>query len=371
MLTRAAKIVCLLLIPAALPAQIPPMPPPPLQVPSGSDVCAVGKTCAELAPGMIRSAEGPSPLEENVRTLESSLGARSSGSPAGARAITCAVEAFRRAGVDEVHTERFSSTPGLSKPDSKGHRASGPVESENVVAEIRGREKPNDFVLLGAHIDSSGAGAGAVGVADNATLVIDAARVIHSSGSIPRRSIRFVLFAGSAQGMLGSWAFAQAHRAEMDKMAAAIIFGAGDSPVAGYSLGGRKDALVAVRAALDPLRMLDVEEFTLDARMDSDSFDFLLEGVPTLTATTGPAHSVVPDHSHSEALDAKTIGSLKRNVAIAAVTAYALADAEERVGPRLSRAEIGQSLVDTGLDQKMKLAGLWSLWESGDRGHRP
>ena len=370
-LAQAARIVCLLLLPFALPAQIPPLQPPPLQVPSGSDVCAVGKTCAELAPQIIRSALGPSSLEENVRTLADSIGALPTGSAAARRAIRWAVDAFRRAGVDEVHTEKFSSPPGGSRAGTKGDRASSAAESEYVVAEIRGREKPNDFVLLGAHLDSSGAGASALGDASNAALVIDAARVIHSSGSVPRRSIRFVLFTGSRDGLPGSWAYARAHRAELDKMAAAIIFSAGDAPVEGYSLGGRKDTLAAAREALGPLRALDVREFTLDAGMDSESFDFLLEGVPTLTANVDTTNPATKDASSPQTLDEVKLSALKRNVAVAAVTAYALADAEECVGPRLNRAEIGQSLAETGLEQKMKRAGLWPSWESGDRGRQP
>lgn len=369
-LPQAARIACLLLFPCALPAQIPPLKPPPLQPPSGSDVCSVGKTCAELAPGMIRSALGPSPLDENLRYLADSIGARPTGSPAARRATRWAVEAFRRAGVDEVHTEKFSIPAGKSKGRTRGNRASGPVASENVVAEIRGRDEPDDYVLLGAHLDSSRRGAGALDDASDAALVIDAARVIHASGSIPRRSIRFVLFTGSGDGMLGTWAYARAHRAALDNMAAAIAFDVGDAPVAGYSLGGRHDALAGVRETLDPLRALGASEFTLDARIAPDSFDFLLEGVLTLTANVDTANSSPKDPSASETLDKVNIENLKRNVAVAAVTAYALADVEERIGSRFSRAEIEPTLKETGLEQEMKLQGLWPMWESGSRGRQ-
>ncbi|MGH7837898.1 MAG: M28 family peptidase, partial [Candidatus Binataceae bacterium] len=98
------------------------------------------------------------------------------------------------------------------------NHAGGPGESENVVAEIRGREYPDDFVLLGAHLDSWDLGTGALDDGCNDALVIEAARAIRASGTIPRRSIRFVLFTGEEQGMLGSWAYAKAHRAELDHM---------------------------------------------------------------------------------------------------------------------------------------------------------
>ena len=86
------------------------------------------------------------------------------------------------------------------------NHVTGPVESENVVAEIRGREKPDEFVLLGAHSIRGIWGPGRSTTAANVAMVIDAARVIHASGSVPRRSIRFVLFTGEEQVVLGSWA---------------------------------------------------------------------------------------------------------------------------------------------------------------------
>ena len=81
--------------------------------------------------------------------------------------------------------------------------------------------------MLGAHLDSWDLGTGALDNGCNAAMVIDAARVIHASGTIPRRSIRFVLFTGEEQGLLGSAAYAHAHRAELDHMIAAIIFDSG------------------------------------------------------------------------------------------------------------------------------------------------
>ena len=214
------------------------------------------------------------------------------------------------------------------------NKLTGPVESENVVAEIRGREKPDEFVVLGAHLDSWDLGTGALDNGCNAAMVIDAARVIHASGTIPRRSIRFMLFSGEEQGLLGSAAYAHAHRAELDNMVAAIIFDSGIGKVTGYALGGRKDIVAPVRAALQPVAALGVTDFTMDAGMDTDNFDFLIEGVPTLVANQDPANYMLNYHAASDTFDKVDLAELKRHVAIAAVTAFALADAPERIGPR-------------------------------------
>jgi carboxypeptidase Q len=481
--------------------------------PSGPGVCAEGKSCAEVAPTIIQSAFGVSPLEENLRYLTDVIGGRVTGSAAADRAVGWAVEAFRHTGVDEVLTEKFtvpvswaegltrvevlapepfrvrlvstgwspaileggitaeivdvgdggdaafakagyaakdaivlvhskllvtwddlsneyevqpgiiaraqqagaaaifwmSTRPNLllyrhtntgdgqleslpqavvAREDAERiarflasgqkvrvhfdmpNRIAGPVESENVVAEIRGREKPDEFVLVGAHLDSWELGTGALDNGCNAAMVIDAARAIRASGSLPRRSIRFVLFTGEEQGMLGSWAYAKAHRAELDQMVAAVIFDNGNGAVTGYSLQGRKDVLHAAREALQPVQPLGVKEFTLDAGADTDNFDFLLEGVPTLVANQEPANYMLNYHAASDTFDKVDIAELKKHVAILGITAYALADREQRIGLRQSRAEVESLMKETGLEDELKREGSWKMWESGERGRQ-
>jgi Peptidase family M28 len=351
----------LLLFASVAAAQLTSIQPPPgwKQVPSGTGACSVEKSCAELALAMIQSALGASPLEGNLRQLAHLGQAGPTGSQAADPAVDWAVEALRHAGVDRIHTEKFTVPAG------------SPAETETVIGEIRGREKPDDFVVLGAHLDARNPASSALDDGADAAVVIDAARVIHASGTIPRRSIRFVLFTGTKQGKPGSRAYVAAHRGELDRAAAAIFFSVGTEPVTGYSLGGRKDIRAAVRETLKPVRSLDVKEFTLDAALQPDSLDFLLEGIPTLLANESPENRVPCIRSGADTLDPATLGELKRHVAIAAVTAYALADAPQRVGPRQSRAEVEQLIENTGLDQKMKAEGFWPAWESGERGRRP
>lgn len=504
------------LVSSASLAQLPPLHPSPFsqQVPQGKGGCSIHATCAEVAPMIIQSALGVSPLAENLRILTDVIGGRVTGSPAADKAVGFAVEAFRRAGVDEVHTEKFivpvgwsegrtrlevlSPEPfpvrlvsvGWSPPTPVGgitadivdvgsgdaagfskagdlaqgaivlvhtsllvtwddlfneymvdpaiidraqkagaagifwmstrpnlllyrhtnivdgqleplpqaivaredaerivrfinagekvhvhwdmpNLVTGPVESENVVAEIRGSESPDEFVLLGAHLDSWELGTGALDNACNAAMVIDAARAIHSSGTIPRRSIRFVLFTGEEQGMIGSAAYARSHRAELDRMIAAIIVDSGSGRITGYSLSGRKDILAPLRQALDPVASLGAGDLTLDAELGTDNFDFLLEGVPTLVANQDAANYMLNYHAASDTFDKVDIPQLKKNTAITAVSAYAIADREERIGPRQTRVQIEQLLKQTGLDRQMRLTGFWPLWEKGDRGREP
>ena len=249
--------------------------------------------------------------------------------------------------------------------------ATGPIQAKNVIAEIKGWDKPDEFVILGAHLDSWDLGQGALDNGCDAAMVIDAARVIHASGSLPRRSIRFVLFNAEEQGMVGSHAYVEAHSAELDNAIAAVIFDSGSGAVTGYSVEGRKELIPDIQKALDPAKPLGVSSFTSEADIETDNFDFLLEGVPTLLPNQELANYLPNYHASSDTFEKLDIPDLKRQSAIAAITAYALADNTERIGKRQSRIEIERLLHDTGLESRMKLEGFWPDWVNGKRGRRP
>jgi acetylornithine deacetylase/succinyl-diaminopimelate desuccinylase-like protein len=347
-------------VPAA--AQLSPAPPDPLariREASKANATACSTTgeslCEQVAPKIIENAMGESPLSENLRRLTDEMGAQGTGTPATARAVAWGVAAFRDAGV-EVHTEKYNIS------------ADGRTEQENVVAEIRGREKPEEWVLLGAHIDSGKGAAGALDKECNAALVIEAARDIARTGIGPRRSIRFVLFTGEEQSMPGSWAYVRAHRPELDRARAAIIFGEGFGRVTGYRLNGRHDIEAGVRDAMKPIESLGAGHHAFDAPLETGNFDFLIEGVPTLIARQDINVSTNHQGPAPETVD---MNELKRNTAIAAVTAFGIAERAEPLGPRQSRAQIESLLKSSALDQQMKVAGLWQFWESGERGRLP
>lgn len=254
----------------------------------------------------------------------------------------------------------------LSIPNEIG----GPFETENVVAEIRGREKPEEVVILGAHLDSWELGTGALDNGCNAAMVIDVARAIRAAKVRPRRTLRFILFTGEEQGLLGSKAYVQKHRNEMNDIVATVIFDEGVGRVSGYSLGGRKDILPAVEEILKPLGDWASNSHTTDAFIGTDNFDFLLEGVPTLVANQDPTDYLPNYHASSDTLDKVDLRELKVQEAYAAVTVYGIADRTERLGIRQSRLQVESLLTETQLDQQMKTFGLWAEWLNGQRGRR-
>ena len=134
------------------------------------------------------------------------------------------------------------------RPISIPNRIGDPITAANVVAELRGSQKPDEVVLLGAHLDSWDLGTGALDNGCNAALVVDVLRAIKAAGVKPQRSIRFVLFSGEEEGMVGSHAYTVAHNAELDKIVGVVVLDSGIGRVTGFSLGGRRDMVDAATA---------------------------------------------------------------------------------------------------------------------------
>ncbi len=250
------------------------------------------------------------------------------------------------------------------------NRTGGAYQSRNVVAEIRGREHPEEIVLLGAHLDSWDLGTGADDNGANAAMVIDAARAIHALGSRPRRSIRFVLFTGEEQGMYGSAGYVRRHRDEMDRHTAAIIFDIGTGRTSGFFLNGREDLRAPLEKALAGIGGFELAENLADAIDGTDNFDFLLSGVPNLVANQDAAPYLPNYHAESDTFDKVNARELKANTAIAASLAWALADSPERFGRRQTPDEVRKLISDTKLDAQMKAFGQWEDFESGKRSVR-
>ena len=250
------------------------------------------------------------------------------------------------------------------------NRVGGPITAANVVAELRGGEKADEFVVLGAHLDSWELGTGALDNGCNATLVIDALRAIKASGLRPRRSIRFILFSGEEEGMVGSRAYTVAHNAELDKAAGVVVFDSGIGRVTGFSLGGRRDMADSATALVAPLKQFDATTLTTDAEWGTDNFDFLLQGVPTFVANQEEYNYLLNYHAMSDTFDKVDLVQLKKHVADAAALTLGIANAPARPGPRLNHAQIEQTLRETHLDEQLKTFGMWDAWESGKRGRK-
>jgi Zn-dependent M28 family amino/carboxypeptidase len=254
----------------------------------------------------------------------------------------------------------------LSIPNQVG----GPIRASNVIGEIKGSEKPDEFVVLGAHLDSWELGTGALDNGCNAALVVDALRAIKASGVKPKRTIRFILFSGEEQGLIGSRAYAVAHRHELDRAAGVIIYDSGTGKTTGFSVGGRKDIVETAKQLIAPLAQFDVKDLKTEMEWGTDHFDFMLEGVPTFVADQDEANYLENYHAISDTYDKVDFPQLKKHVAEAAALSIGLANLPEKIGPRLTHDQIEQTMRDTNSVDLLKADGIWDDWVSGKRGRQ-
>jgi len=250
------------------------------------------------------------------------------------------------------------------------NRLGGAYESQNVFAEIRGREKPDEVVLIGAHLDSWDLGTGAEDNGVNVALVLDIARGFQELGLAPRRTVRFALFTGEEQGMWGSRRYVERHRAELDKFAATITFDTGSGRLIGFYLNGREDLRKPTNEALAAAAGFRATEHLIDAIDGTDNFDFLLSGVPNLVGIQDPIPYLPDYHAESDTFDRVNQREEKATLAAASALLWTFAESPERLN-RQTRAEVEKLILDTKLDQQMKAFGQWEDFQSGRRGLFP
>jgi len=98
--------------------------------------------------------------------------------------------------------------------DSRVHFEDADHNAYNIFADLPGRDSRAGFVMAGAHLDSWVAGDGAADNGAGSAIVLESARILASVGVQPRRTIRFVLWSGEEQGLLGSGAYIAQHLAK-------------------------------------------------------------------------------------------------------------------------------------------------------------
>jgi hypothetical protein len=249
-------------------------------------------------------------------------------------------------------------------------RTGGPYESFNVIGEIRGASKPDEVVVVGAHLDSWDLGDGALDNGANVSMLIDIARQIRRLGLRPARTIRFVLWNGEEQILIGSWRYTQAHRAELDRHVMASSYDIGTGRITGFFTGGQPEIAAATTQALAPVTGLG--PFTqIDVPIvGTDNFDFMMEGVATLVANQESANYGPNYHARSDTYDKADLDQLRLNAAIAATVTWWYANAPV-TWTRRTRADIERLMAETDLDDQMKAFNVWADWEAGRRGRQP
>jgi hypothetical protein len=207
-----------------------------------------------------------------------------------------------------------------------------PVQAYNLVGDIRGTEKPNEVVIVGAHLDSWDLGTGATDNATGTAICLDLLRAVQATGLKPKRTLRVVLFSGEEEGLLGSRAYVEAHKAELDTLQAVLIHDMGTGMVKGFNLQARENARGLMAQAIAPLNDLGVRELPLRATNSTDHAPFDRAGVPAFAALQEPVdYFEGTHHSQMDFPDHLQPDQLVQGAQAMAVTAWELLNMEARL----------------------------------------
>ena len=220
--------------------------------------------------------------------------------------------------------------------DIKNTFTAAPIDQYNTVAEIRGSEKPDEVVILGAHLDSWDLSTGGTDNGTGSIAVLEAARILKASGVKPKRTIRFVLFSGEEQGLLGSQAYTEDHEKELPKVQAILVLDNGTGKITGMATQGRDDLRDMWKSMLQPVAQLGQLVLRSGRKTGTDHLAFEPYGVPSFNydqLTRGYNHT---HHSQVDDFDHTVPTDVAQAATIMAVNAWQLADMRELLprGPK-------------------------------------
>lgn len=198
----------------------------------------------------------------------------------------------------------------------------------NIVGEIKGREKPDEVIVIGGHLDSWDPGTGAIDDASGIAITTAAAKLIGDLPQRPRRTIRVVMWGSEETGGAGE-AYAEAHKNEVAKMVLA-----GESDLGGGRLfkvdlpkGAAADpAMAALPSILAPLKIVVTREAARFAGSDVEGLEAL--GVPVASLYNDASRYFDLHHSADDTLDKVDRGDLDQNVAAWAALLYLAAESD-------------------------------------------
>jgi len=236
----------------------------------------------------------------------------------------------------------------------------GPAfESTNVVGEIRGRERPDEIIVVGAHLDSNDLGPGALDNAAGCGAALETARAIKAVGLAPRRTIRFVLFTGEEEGMLGSNAYVARHQDEMDRTVVALIMDVGAGRPLGWFAMGRTDLDEQIRELMKPFAAYGVSTIEHAAFAATDNAAFMAAGVPNLILLQDESVYFTVHHSVADTPDKADPRDYATCVATVAASTFMIADNAARFGRRQTADEVKKMAAESKVDEQWRAAGIW------------
>jgi hypothetical protein len=199
----------------------------------------------------------------------------------------------------------------------------------NTVGEIRGGERPDEVVLLGAHLDSWDIGTGATDNGTGSIAVLEAARLLgalKASGIRPRRTIRFAFFSGEEQGLYGSRSYALAHAEELPRFQSVLVLDNGSGRISGLALQGWDELHDVWSEMMRQVAHLGPFAVRSGLKTGTDHLAFLPAGVPSFNYDQLPRGYDHTHHSQVDVFDHAVPDDIAQAATVMAINALQLAN---------------------------------------------
>jgi carboxypeptidase Q len=205
------------------------------------------------------------------------------------------------------------------------------AESANVVGEVRGRELPNEVVVVSGHLDSWDVGAGATDDGGGCVVTWEALRLMKKLNLRPRRTVRVVLWTNEENGGRGGLAYRDAHRAELANHMLMLESDGGVFRPLGFGFSGSDAARATVKAIATLLKGIDASAIA-DNGGGADITPSVQEGhIPSMSLDVDGTKYFVIHHTQADTIDKIDPQDMAKCTAAVAVMAYVVADMRERL----------------------------------------
>jgi carboxypeptidase Q len=268
---------------------------------------------------------------------------------------------------DQQQLERFLDQGKTlrMKMDVQNKVTNGPVDSANVVGEIRGSEHPEQVVVVGGHLDSWDLSDGATDDGCGVATTLGAAKAIKLGGFRPKRTIRFVLFTGEEQGLLGSLAYTKIHKDELKDHVAAVVLDSGQGPVVKLDMGGHDDLIPAMNKFTDSTKAFGEVKVDDNPVFGTDAGPFILAGLPGINMGQDSPEYKYTHHSAVDTFDKVQPDLLIRDATMMALTSFWIADRPERLASPWPPEKTAKMLIEKKNDVFLKAEGMWPFGDLG------
>ncbi len=258
--------------------------------------------------------------------------------------------------------EKLKSEKEMATIEMTNH--SDVIKARNVVATLMGTELPNEEIIIGGHLDSWDLATGAIDNGIGSFAVLDIARAFKANDLHPKRTVKFIMFMGEEQGLLGSrFLVAEAIKnGTIDNIKYMMNLDMSGNPI-GMNAGGKLDNEAFFKdlgAAIQQQDSIYKNTFSNESGLHSDHQPFMLEGIPILSVNSNLDRSIYGCY-HSDCDDFNLVNEahITNTSRFGTMMLYALADADKLPATKMDSETTKEFMIKNNLKEKLIIGNDW------------